>query len=59
MGQKYRFGKLEDALIELFRSGTPDFEAAEKILIQGASLNAQSYDDTDGSALSEILWAVG
>lgn len=54
MSYKYGYGELEDKLINLLRSGTPDFEAAEKLIQQGADVNAVGkYDDEN--ILSEIL----
>lgn len=54
MAYEYGYGILEDQLIELFRSGAPDFEAAQKLLNQGADLNAAGKND-DENILSEIL----
>ncbi len=53
MSYEYGYGKLEDELISLFRSGAPDFEAAEKLIEQGADLNADG--STEDNVLSEIL----
>mgnify|MGYP004645764883 FL=1 len=50
----YGYGELEDKLIELFRSGAPDFEAAEELIRQGADVNAVGKDDGE-NILSEIL----
>lgn len=54
MAYDYGYGELENQLIELFRSGAPDFEAAEELLRQGADLNAAGNED-DENILSEIL----
>lgn len=54
MAYEYGYGKLEDQLIDLFRAGAPDFEAAEELLRQGADLNATGRRDDD-NILSEIL----
>ena len=53
MSYEYGYGKLEDEHISLFRSGAPDFEAAEKLIEQGADLNADG--STEDNILSEIL----
>lgn len=54
MTYAYGYGELEDKLIELFRSGAPDFEAAQKLLDLGADLNAEGKDE-DENILSDIL----
>lgn len=51
----YGFGELENKLIRLFRSGAPDFSAAEELLRQGADINAflpGSYDNLLSCILS-------
>lgn len=54
MAYDYGYGDLENKLIELFRSGAPDFDAAEELIRQGADINAvgKEYDE---NILSEIL----
>lgn len=48
------YGELGNKLLELFRSGAPDFNAAEELIRQGADVNAVGdYDDEN--ILSEIL----
>lgn len=54
MAYDYDYGALEDKLIELFRSGAPDFDAAEDLIRQGADINAVGKDDSN-NVLSEIL----
>lgn len=54
MAYDYGYGDLENQLIDLFCSGTPDFHAAEALIQQGADLNAIGKDD-DENILSEIL----
>lgn len=54
MAYDYGYGELGNKLIELFRSGAPDFEAAEELIRQGADVNAVGKDD-DENILSEIL----
>ncbi len=54
MSCDYGYGKLEDELIELFRSGAPDFAAAEELIRQGADVNAVGKDPAE-NVLSEIL----
>ena len=54
MACDYGYGELENQLIDLFRSGAPDFAAAEELLRKGADLNAVGKDD-DENILSEIL----
>ena len=54
MGFDLGYGKLGDELIVLFRSGAPDFEAAEELMKQGADINAVGKAD-DENILSEIL----
>ena len=39
MAYDYGYGNLEDKLIDLLRSGTPDFDAAEELIRQGADIN--------------------
>lgn len=60
MAVDYGFGDLGNKLLDLFRAGAPDFEAAEELIRQGADLNAAGkYDDEN--ILSEILsgyWCV-
>lgn len=50
----YGYGEQGDALVRLFRSGSPDFPAAEELIRQGADINAIGNDD-DENMLSEIL----
>lgn len=62
MAYEYGYGVLEDQLIDLFRSGPPDFEAAKELLSQGANLNAVSEKSEGENILSEILrgyWYAG
>lgn len=54
MAYDYGYGDLGNKLIELFRSGAPDFDAAEDLIRQGADINAIGKDD-DENILSEIL----
>lgn len=54
MSYNYGYGELENKLIELFRSGAPDFAAAEELIKQGADVNAIGKDP-DENVLSEIL----
>lgn len=54
MAYDYGYGALENKLIELFLSGTPDFELAEELLQRGADVNAIGSDDSN-NILSEIL----
>lgn len=54
MAYDYGYGELNNRLIELFESGTPDFEAAKGLINQGADLNAIGRDDGE-NILSEIL----
>ncbi len=54
MGYDYGYGELNNQLIVKFKSGAPDFEAAKKLIVQGADLNAVGKDD-DENVLSEIL----
>lgn len=54
MAFDYGYGDLGNKIIELFRAGAPDFEAAEELIRQGADLNAIGKDD-DENILSEIL----
>lgn len=55
---EYGYGELEDKLIGLFRSGKPDFETADELLLQGADVNAEGKSDED-NILSEILGGYG
>lgn len=55
MACDYGYGALENQLIELFRSGAPDFNAAEELIRQGADVNAVGRED-DENVLSEILF---
>ena len=48
------FGVLENSLIDLFRSGAPDFDDAEKLIEQGADVNAIGKE-LDENVLSNIL----
>lgn len=54
MSYNYGYGDLENKLITLFRSGAPDFDAAEELIRQGADINAIGKDDEE-NILSEIL----
>lgn len=61
MDKTYGYSPLSYALINLFTSGLPDFEAAEKLIQQGADVNGQG-DYKDENVLSEILggyWQTG
>lgn len=55
MKDTYGYGPLSYELIELFRSGKPDFAAAEDLIIRGADVNDQGNDKTE-NVLSEILY---
>lgn len=54
MSYDYGYGELENRLIELFRSGAPDFNSAEKLIRQGADVNATGKDPEE-NILSIIL----
>lgn len=54
MAIMYGFSDLESKLIDLFRTIKPDFDEAEKLLDQGANINAAESDDGT-NILSEIL----
>ncbi len=54
MSYDYGYGNLENKLIKLFRSGAPDFVAAEELIRQGADVNATGKN-ADENILSEIL----
>lgn len=54
MAYDYGYGDLGNQLIELFRAGAPDFDAAEELIRQGADINAIGNDDCENT-LSEIL----
>lgn len=54
MAYEYGYGILEDQLIALLSSGVPDFIAAEKLIAQGANINAEGKNP-DENMLSEIL----
>lgn len=54
MAYDYGYGDLENKLIELFRSGAPDFGSAEKLIRQGADINAIGKNNCK-NILSEIL----
>ncbi|MBR3870845.1 MAG: hypothetical protein IKJ17_05025 [Clostridia bacterium] len=51
---EYGYGRLEDELIDLLKSGAPDFPAAERLIRQGADVNAVGKAD-DENVLSQIL----
>ena len=48
----YGFGEAGNRLIDLFRSGAPDFDKAREILSQGVNINAYKEDE---NILSKIL----
>lgn len=52
----FGFDDLGNKIVNLFRSGAPDFEAAEELIKQGANLNATGKNDNK-NILSEILCA--
>lgn len=54
MSYNHEYGELEGRLIKLFRSGAPDFDAAEELIRQGADVNAIGKDPSE-NILSEIL----
>ena len=54
MAYDHGYGELENKLIDLFRSGAPDFDAAEELIRQGADMNAIGKDD-NRNILSKIL----
>ena len=54
MAYDYGYGDLGNRMIELFRAGPPDFEAAEELIKQGADINAVGRDDNK-NILSKIL----
>ena len=54
MSYNHKYGELEGRLIKLFRSGAPDFDAAEELIRQGADVNAIGKDPSE-NILSEIL----
>lgn len=55
MAYDYGYGELGNQLVELFSSGPPDFDAAQKLIQQGADLNAAG-NDQDENILSEVLY---
>lgn len=54
-GWEYGYGELGDKLLTLFRSGPPDFEAADRLLKLGADINAEGNGDEGENILSKIL----
>ncbi|MBQ3085251.1 MAG: hypothetical protein IJC46_07380 [Clostridia bacterium] len=54
MAYDYGYGELENKLIELLRSGAPNFDTAEELIQQGADINAIGKKN-DENILSEIL----
>ena len=61
MEKTYGYTPPSYELMKLFQSGAPDFEAAEKLIQQGADVNNQG-DYKDENVLSEILggyWQAG
>ncbi len=56
MNNTYGYNPLSYELIRLFRSGAPDFEAAEELIRRGADVNDQGNDKSE-NVLSEILFA--
>ena len=54
----YGYGDLEDKLIDCFKDGTPDFEAANELLLRGVDLNADAPDEEE-NILSEIIKGYG
>ena len=54
MENTHGYNPLSWQLIRLFQSGAPDFEAAEKLIDQGADINDQG-DDKEENVLSEII----
>ena len=54
MSYDYGYGALGNKLIKSFRSWPPDFVAAEKLIKEGADINATGKSD-DENILSEIL----
>lgn len=58
MAFEYKYGVLEDQLIDLLRSGVPDFDRADELIQLGADLNAMGRRD-DENILSEILRGYG
>lgn len=54
MKNTYGYNPLSYELIELLRSGAPDFGLAEELIRRGADINDQG-DDKDENVLSEIL----
>lgn len=55
MSINYGFGELENKLIDLFRDGLPDFNAADELIRQGADINAVG-ECKEENVLSEILY---
>ena len=55
MENTYGYKPLSYELIKLFRSGAPDFSAAEDLINRGADVNDQG-DDKGENVLSQILW---
>lgn len=58
MAYDYGYGELNNKLIELFNTSTPDFQAAEELIRQGADVNAIGRED-DENILSNILSSFG
>lgn len=52
---KYEYGTLEDELVTMFRTASPDFQKAEELVALGADLNATSSNDNYENMLAEIL----
>jgi len=55
MNNTFGYNPLSYELIDLFRSGAPDFEAAEDLIRRGADVNDQG-DDKSENVLSEIIF---
>ena len=55
MDYKYGYGDLEDQLLTVFLSRTPDFAVAEDLIAKGADVNAESKNP-DENMLSEIIF---
>ena len=55
MENTYGYKPLSYELIKLFRSGAPDFSAAENLIHRGADVNDQGKDKKE-NVLSKILW---
>jgi len=52
----FKYGELEDQIVDLCRGISPDFQKVDELIRRGADINAVAKDNPDDNILSDILY---